>query len=616
MIIGEIIVQSSSASVILHDKLPLGAAGLKVRFRFLDHAWENLSKTAVFRNRSQTLDVVIVDDCATIPQELLAKAADTVDVGVYGTDSQRSLAIPTVWGRLGTVSSAANPSGNSAAEPTLPYWAQLKEQLDSVLDTMASREDLEEVLRQAKESGEFDGPQGPAGPQGIQGIPGKDGADGYSPVKGVDYWTEAEQDQIVSLVADRTAQAISHSCDIIFERSGNYIADSDFTNREVAGLRLCGQTTQSATPTVQNPVTLDNAGKDGTVTVRITGRNLYDYTRSQVAKRVNISNGNIDDIANEQTASDFIRVKPNTAYTLNFSYLSGAAYGMAFYDSNKSFLSGIKQSAGESNSTTPFIFTTPANCAYLRFTTSPGALPIDQVMLHEGGTALPFEPYTCHSLTAATPAGLPGIPVSSGGNYTDETGQAWICDEMDIGRGVYIQRVNAHRITTPANAYLVNYRADTGYVQFTHKFTAAACSKHCLSPWLPYAAAGVDGGYSAGCYIYGTSTVSMSISKALLEGYGAVASDSATYKTAFIAWVNELAAAGTPLEFWYALATPIETSLQADYTDGFAALRTCKPYTSISNDADAGMTVGYVIDPKQYIDRKFDELAALLGTNS
>ena len=45
------------------------------------------------------------------------------------------------------------------------------------------------------------------------------------------------------------------------------------------------------------------------------------------------------------------------------------------------------------------------------------------------------------TLTLPTPNGLPGIPVTSGGNYTDENGQQWVCDEVDLERGVKVQRV-------------------------------------------------------------------------------------------------------------------------------------------------------------------------------
>lgn len=47
------------------------------------------------------------------------------------------------------------------------------------------------------------------------------------------------------------------------------------------------------------------------------------------------------------------------------------------------------------------------------------------------------------TITLQTPNGLPGIPVTSGGNYTDPSGQQWACDEVDLERGVKVQRVNA-----------------------------------------------------------------------------------------------------------------------------------------------------------------------------
>lgn len=40
-----------------------------------------------------------------------------------------------------------------------------------------------------------------------------------------------------------------------------------------------------------------------------------------------------------------------------------------------------------------------------------------------------------------TPNGLPGIPVDSGGNYTDENGQEWVCDYVDFARGVKVQNI-------------------------------------------------------------------------------------------------------------------------------------------------------------------------------
>lgn len=108
-------------------------------------------------------------------------------------------------------------------------------------------------------------------------------------------------------------------------------------------------------------------------------------------------------------------------------------------------------------------------------------------MLVEGSTAKPWEPYTggkpspspeypqpivsagdggsidltvsngaslSQSMTIATPTGLPGIPVDSGGNYTDAEGQQSACDVKDYGTGKYTQMVghiesyNSENITT------------------------------------------------------------------------------------------------------------------------------------------------------------------------
>lgn len=52
------------------------------------------------------------------------------------------------------------------------------------------------------------------------------------------------------------------------------------------------------------------------------------------------------------------------------------------------------------------------------------------------------------TITLQTPNGLLGIPVTSGGNYTDPQGKQWVCDEVDLERGVRVQRVNVVDLST------------------------------------------------------------------------------------------------------------------------------------------------------------------------
>ena len=52
------------------------------------------------------------------------------------------------------------------------------------------------------------------------------------------------------------------------------------------------------------------------------------------------------------------------------------------------------------------------------------------------------------SLTVSTPSGLLGIPVESGGNYTDSTGQQWVCDVVDLQSDEKTQNLAIIQITS------------------------------------------------------------------------------------------------------------------------------------------------------------------------
>ena len=71
--------------------------------------------------------------------------------------------------------------------------------------------------------------------------------------------------------------------------------------------------------------------------------------------------------------------------------------------------------------------------------------PVPIVSAGDGGSitvTLNDENGKTQTLILPTPAGLPGIPVTSGGNYTDQSGQQWVCDEIDLERGVKVQRMD------------------------------------------------------------------------------------------------------------------------------------------------------------------------------
>lgn len=94
--------------------------------------WEGLTKTAVFRAGDVTRDVVNVGEIIPIPQEVLAEPTARLQFGLYGVDSEGVTVLPTVWVNLGQVLPGADPSGDESTDPTLPVWAQIQQEVDSL----------------------------------------------------------------------------------------------------------------------------------------------------------------------------------------------------------------------------------------------------------------------------------------------------------------------------------------------------------------------------------------------------------------------------------------------------------------------------------------------------
>ena len=125
MILAKIRVSGTRAIVLDAAEIPMGIIGGKIALEYTDPIWDGLTKTVVFRG-IVTKDVVDAGDVAEIPPEVVSRAGVTLHVGVYGTDAENNIAIPTLWADLGRVHPAADPSGDSSTDPALPVWAQLE----------------------------------------------------------------------------------------------------------------------------------------------------------------------------------------------------------------------------------------------------------------------------------------------------------------------------------------------------------------------------------------------------------------------------------------------------------------------------------------------------------
>ena len=194
-----VVISGNRACVVERSSVTAGTVGGRVTFNF-DKSWDGFAKTLVWKGSGVTLD----DTACTgvIPAEAVAQAGGHLMVGVYGTCGDT--ATPTVWADLGVILPGATPSGDETTDPALPVWAQLRQQLAEQEETCGKVKTVngfepDETGNVVIEGGLGEpGPQGPQGPQGAPGEPGK------TPVKGVDYFTQADRQEI----ADQAAQLV------------------------------------------------------------------------------------------------------------------------------------------------------------------------------------------------------------------------------------------------------------------------------------------------------------------------------------------------------------------------------------------------------------------------
>lgn len=418
--------------------------------------------------------------------------------------------------------------------------------------------------------------------------------------------TIPEDYTVTNLMADAALRTKASA--IVVEVEGETIILNDSSDDHIRGLKVYGKTTQDGAPTPDAPVELVSIDKPK---ILLCGKNLVfgDATRAATMNNgitINVTEGSSEFILNgEQNATSNA-----SAFLVRSMMLYPGTYTVSVYGLVGSDYINVKQLSGEQH----YLFTAATRDHPKTFTVderieigveivvranSYYSNTMVKIQLEAGDSVTDYESYI-EPYTMTSNLVLRGIPVTSGGNYTDENGQQWIADYVDFERGVYVQQIVV--LTVPDEVVAVRFETYDGDGYYGWYYT--------------------DNTIRRGHNSYGNDIVSdrfvsahTSTPKAvnLIRAWCSVGN---IYYTISSDSQEDANAAIRGALVYYALATPIETPLTEEELYAFSRLHSNYPTTTVLNDSGAHMVVRYNADAKTYIDNKIAELIASITGNS
>lgn len=436
----------------------------------------------------------------------------------------------------------------------------------------------------------FRGPKGDRGEKGDKGDTGAKGEPGKDAVIDATLTQEgeaadaaatgkrlAEIEKAVAEKADKARQNI-----LIGSETGNPVSASDSFSAPLCGLTVYGRSTQDGTPSPDNPVPIVSAGDSGNVAVKATGRNLLNIPDgSGTARGVTVTaKDGLISISGTATSSGYAKldIQPFIASGVVILSSSITSPKVKLVSETWGVILSLGTADKMSDMATRIVFIVTEGQTY--------NLTGVKVQLELGTTATAYSPYREQLFTLPTPNGLPGIPVTSGGNYTDPQGQQWICDEVDLKRGVKVQRVSAIDLSTcditSTTEFAVTKRLSIRLLMHGRDYkTEALCNK------LQFI---------------------VSFNKDIPHFYV-----DKTNVQAFIPIGAKNPEEGEYIVL-YALATPIETPLTPAELAAYKALTTYAPNTVVQASDGAGVKLGYQRDVNIAIKKLEDAIASMTTT--
>lgn len=435
----------------------------------------------------------------------------------------------------------------------------------------------------------------------------------------------ADREQIQKNKAGIEALKQGKADAIVETASGEIIQIEDSSGLGFEGLRIFGKSMQDGVPSPESPVPIVNVGDKGTVEVEITGKNLLNLqcysaeTMYNLEEEPVLTNNYGTEISTTEAVNKVVIKQKKIANTENPSsyengfmifafrddFVIGKLYNLSFdlevinnpLNTNEIMLlvnGSYSQRANiQKRVKTQFQYQKQELRQFIELRCSGMDFVLSNIMITEADCDYKYEPYhDSQSLTISTQNGLPGVKVDSDGNYTDNNGQQWICDEIDLERGKYVQRVGKYVFDGTETAS--NDRPPTIIVAMRSE--------------------GITGKTGTGKLMTNYAELVFSNQTGRWFGFGTTkwkVNNAEELKAFLKSKYDE----GKPVEVQYILASPIERDLTPEEIAAYKALHTNYPTTVISNDESAYMEVSYVADTKNYIDKKFKELSqAIVNT--
>lgn len=352
---------------------------------------------------------------------------------------------------------------------------------------------------------------------------------------------------------------------IVESANGETIVVRDSSDNFFEDFRVFGKSEQGGNPSPDNKQDVINIGGDGIIEIEIgTSNILPDNDVVKTVKNYKVC-----------TKNGFL-LKKGVKYVLSTNENATALYINDFDKQEKLCFR---------HNTSSIEYTPPKNIkAFFDYYNANG-LPDAAKMWLNIYTAQSYEPYKePQTITLQTQNGLPGLQVASGGNYTDSSGQQWICNEIDFKRGEYIQRIKKDALDK-------------------YDYAIQSVNEHGIVNFMTSLADSINGENKILCTHLTEDTTL--IAQTTNEGIFLVNT------TLYIRIKQERFDTVQKLKEWlktnnvvvyYTLETPIKTELTQ--VEAYKKLHTYYPTTVISNSEDCEMEVEYVADTKNYIDNK------------